>query len=193
MTTKEKIIDAATEIFAEKGYKGMTMKEIANEVGIKPPSVYAFFKSKEDVFLHIYKDILSRHLDLAMNSANQFRDKPIKEQLEQILLQVINFQFKESLQMKVLIRLMLFPPEFMANSITADFFEVEKKEHEMLSSIFKQGMENGEIRSGDCNAIATAMLCMMDGLFWEMQRYDEATFHERFEVIWEQFWIGIKC
>lgn len=69
MSTKEEIIKAATRLFAEKGYEGMTMKEIANEVGIKPPSVYAFFKSKEDVFMHIYNDILMGHLEVATENS----------------------------------------------------------------------------------------------------------------------------
>ena len=54
MSTRQSIIQAATEIFAEKGYEGMKMKEIAQKVGIKAPSLYAFFESKEHIFLHIY-------------------------------------------------------------------------------------------------------------------------------------------
>lgn len=192
MSTKEDIIQAATRLFAEKGYEGMTMKEIANEVGIKPPSVYAFFKSKEDVFMHIYNDILSGHLQITSNNAAEYRTQSAKEELDQLLSSVIEFQLKQSMKMKILLRLMLFPPDFVVDDAKAEFLKVEKKEHEILCTVFKKGMENGEIKEGDCSALASFLICIMDGLFWEMQRHDEAAFRERFEVIWRQFWEGIK-
>ncbi len=192
MSTKEDIIQAATRLFAEKGYEGMTMKEIAREVGIKPPSLYAFFKSKEDIFMHIYRGIISGHLQLAISNAETFFNQPAKAQLEQLLYQVIEFQFKESVEMKILIRLMIFPPVFIADSIKEEMLRIEKKEHDLLCGIFKRAMENGEIKQGDFVALATSMHCMMDGLFWEMQRYDESTFNERFAVIWKQFWKGVE-
>lgn len=94
--------------------------------------------------------------------------------------------------MKILLRLMLFPPDFVDDEAKAEFLKIEKKEHEMLCEIFKKGIENGKIQERDCSSLATLLLCLMDGLFWAMQRYDEKAFKERFEVIWNQFWLGIK-
>ena len=47
MTTKEKITEAALTLFAEKGYKGTSVKNIADAVGIKDASLYNHFKSKQ--------------------------------------------------------------------------------------------------------------------------------------------------
>ena len=49
MTTKEKILDAALTLFAENGYNGTSVEQIANIVGIKAPSLYKHFKGKEDI------------------------------------------------------------------------------------------------------------------------------------------------
>ena len=40
MSTKEKILDAALTLFAENGYDGTSVEQIANIVGIKAPSLY---------------------------------------------------------------------------------------------------------------------------------------------------------
>ena len=48
MSTKEKILDAALTLFAENGYDGTSVEQIANIVGIKAPSLYKHYKSKED-------------------------------------------------------------------------------------------------------------------------------------------------
>ena len=62
MSTKERILDAALTLFAENGYDGTSVEQIANAVGIKAPSLYKHFKGKEDilnrggVFRHFTED-----------------------------------------------------------------------------------------------------------------------------------------
>ena len=49
MQTKEKILNAALSLFAENGYDGTSVEQIAELVGIKAPSLYKHFKGKEDI------------------------------------------------------------------------------------------------------------------------------------------------
>jgi AcrR family transcriptional regulator len=46
---REQIIDAAMHVFAQKGFKRATNKDIANEAGITPGLIYHYFESKEAV------------------------------------------------------------------------------------------------------------------------------------------------
>ena len=50
MTTKQKILNEALTLFAEKGYSAVYVGEIADAVGIKTPSLYKHYKSKQDIF-----------------------------------------------------------------------------------------------------------------------------------------------
>ncbi|WP_406539466.1 TetR/AcrR family transcriptional regulator [Fibrobacter sp.] len=49
MSTKEKILETALTLFAKNGYNGTSMEQIAQDVGIKAPSLYKHFKGKEDI------------------------------------------------------------------------------------------------------------------------------------------------
>lgn len=49
MSTKEKILETALTMFAKNGYNGTSMEQIAQDVGIKTPSLYKHFKGKEDI------------------------------------------------------------------------------------------------------------------------------------------------
>ena len=51
--TKEKIFDAAIDLFSEYGYTGASIRGIAVSVGIKESSIYAHFINKEDILNHI--------------------------------------------------------------------------------------------------------------------------------------------
>ena len=57
MTTKERIIEEALTLFAEKGYQGTSVKNIADAVGIKDSSLYKHYKSKLELRFHIFQRI----------------------------------------------------------------------------------------------------------------------------------------
>lgn len=54
---RELIEATATELFAERGYKGASIEEIARRSGVTPPVVYDHFDSKLD----LYRSLLERH------------------------------------------------------------------------------------------------------------------------------------
>ena len=47
------ILDAATKIFAEKGYQYATISEVAKEAGISTGLLYSYFKNKLDLLLSV--------------------------------------------------------------------------------------------------------------------------------------------
>jgi len=47
--TRERILDAALELFAAQGFAGTSLRQIAQAVGIKESAIYAHFESKEAV------------------------------------------------------------------------------------------------------------------------------------------------
>jgi AcrR family transcriptional regulator len=47
--TKERIFDVALELFSEKGFDAVSVREIAREVGIRESSIYNHYKSKEAI------------------------------------------------------------------------------------------------------------------------------------------------
>ncbi len=50
---KERVLNAATDLFAERGFHRTEMDEIARRAGISKGSLYNYFKSKDELFLHI--------------------------------------------------------------------------------------------------------------------------------------------
>ena len=48
--TKQRILDKALELFSAKGYDSVSVGEIAKAVGIKAPSLYNHFPSKQAIF-----------------------------------------------------------------------------------------------------------------------------------------------
>ena len=57
MSKKEEIIEATLELASEYGLKSLSMSQIAERVGIKKPSLYNHFDSKESLINEMYKFI----------------------------------------------------------------------------------------------------------------------------------------
>lgn len=47
--TKKKVFLAAAKVFAENGYQGASMREVAKEAGIQASSIYNHYKNKESI------------------------------------------------------------------------------------------------------------------------------------------------
>lgn len=61
-TTDQRILEAATQLFYEKGYHAATMREVAAAVGIKAGSLYNHFPGKEDLLFRIARGTMDELL-----------------------------------------------------------------------------------------------------------------------------------
>ena len=81
MNTKSRILDASLTLFSEKGYRSVSVAQIANAVGIKAPSLYKHYKSKRDIFNGILAEMQTRYdkqtATLQMNGSNPSVDAGI--------------------------------------------------------------------------------------------------------------------
>lgn len=62
--TRKKILEAAEEIFANKGLAGARVDEIAKMAGVNKRMIYAYFESKENLYVTVLKIVYSRLAEL---------------------------------------------------------------------------------------------------------------------------------
>ena len=73
---RNQILDAATKVFAEKGFHRATIKDIARVAGIADGTIYTYFSSKTDVLLGILNrlnETTEREQQLASDSEQDIR------------------------------------------------------------------------------------------------------------------------
>ncbi len=100
---RRQIMEAALPVFAEKGFKGATNKDIGEQAGIAPGLIYHYFKSKEDLFNACIDEFLP--IDRVRLPLETMIDVP-PQQLLPLLLQGLNAIFQEPkffLVMRILI------------------------------------------------------------------------------------------
>jgi AcrR family transcriptional regulator len=77
--TREAIVDAAFELFAERGFDGTTIAQIADAADIAPRTFFSYFPSKDDVVFHDFEQNYAmvaawlRDRELGTNSIDALR------------------------------------------------------------------------------------------------------------------------
>jgi AcrR family transcriptional regulator len=63
---RARICAAAFDLFGEKGYDGASMNELAERVGIAKPSLYNYYRSKEELLIDLVERGMRQWLDHCM-------------------------------------------------------------------------------------------------------------------------------
>lgn len=109
METIDRIKHEAYILFAENGYAGTSMRDIANKVGIKAASIYSHYKSKEDLFIDLFKDCINEY-DIGVSLNDDHIDIPLEEKMLELLRVQVLFLEENPHLLKFLARIIFFPP-----------------------------------------------------------------------------------
>jgi TetR/AcrR family fatty acid metabolism transcriptional regulator len=60
---RQRILQAATRVFARKGYFGARVSEIARRAGVADGTIYLYFKSKQDLLVALFDEVMAEHLE----------------------------------------------------------------------------------------------------------------------------------
>jgi AcrR family transcriptional regulator len=157
--SREKIIRSATETFAQKGFRGAKMADIAKAANLTEPGLLHHFPNKTHLLIEVLKE----------------RDRIDSERMRATLQQNGNHLLEASIELvehnQTVPGLVQLFNLLLAESISADhpahefFIERYQREREHWVQAITQAQQNGEVRS-DISAETLAILtfAMMDGL-----------------------------
>jgi len=60
---REQIIDAAVEVFAEKGFYNAKVTDVAHTAGVADGTIYLYFKNKDDLLISLFESKMEKILD----------------------------------------------------------------------------------------------------------------------------------
>lgn len=83
-TTEQVIIEAARQIFIEKGYNEANMTDIAQRAGINRPALHYYFRTKERMLEAVYEDIVRSFMPKVVQLLTD-RNTPLFERMEKVV------------------------------------------------------------------------------------------------------------
>ncbi len=156
MSTKEKILDAALTLFAENGYDGTSVEQIANGVGIKAPSLYKHYKSKEDILNALIDSAEARYEEMFGSENNIGKVPESPEEFIRVTMERISFTMNDPKIRKI--RMLLVQEQFRNERIS----EVTTRHQldgiqRMFAKIIKRMMDEGIAKKDDPELLAVEL------------------------------------
>lgn len=156
---REALLDATDRLLSSRGYKKMTIDDLAREVGIGKGSVYLHFSSKEEIALSHVDRIVERVKDRLKIIAE--KDISQKEKLREMILVRVLFRFDSVQHYTQSLNDLLssLRPKLLARR--ENYFAEEAA---IFAEVIERGQANGEFASGDVIEIAETFLLATNSL-----------------------------
>lgn len=160
--TKQKIIEKALELFSERGYDSVSVGEIAQAVGIKAPSLYNHYPSKQAIFEAIVASTAERYQrdtdKIQIHVEDDRRDASSFVHItEEALFQKVRQIFEYSLHDDVIrrFRKMMTIEQFRSPELGAMYSQrYVDRVVQYHAGIFRELIQAGEIREEDPQTLA---------------------------------------
>ncbi len=130
--SRQQIIDAAFELFAETGYQKTSIAAISKKAGVSKGLIYHYFDSKEDVLIGIFEMLT----DMGDQIIDAGQDKSPKEHLKEVITQAFSFVEHQHGLGKLMISLALQPDAL--EPIKAQLQEGNHHQIERFAEIFEE-------------------------------------------------------
>ena len=165
-TRKDRIMDAALRIFAEKGFQIATITEISKEAGVSEATIYEYFGTKEDLLFAIPEKITNETLEKSTKVIPYI--KGVEGKIRAILLFYVQL-YQSNPHYSALVLLQLMSNKRFRQ--TPAHAAIRRSSHALLDCI-KEGIDDGTFKKDSNPYLIRSMLMgTIEHLFihWHMQ------------------------
>lgn len=192
MSKKDEIIDAASHLFSEKGYE-LSMSDIAKQVGIKTPSLYSHFESKEEIISIVIENEMTRLYSHLNQTIDGLENESVELKLKSLYLSVFDY-FDTSGKLQIMRRLPLLDDSLIKEKCKETIRIQDGIFSSKMKKLMEEGIASGEVRKDATNGVMLLYLATIQGLLDVklLYRYSAAEMERYSLAAWEAYWNGIK-
>jgi AcrR family transcriptional regulator len=161
---KSQILNAAEEVFTEKGFDQARMEDIADQTGLSKGTLYLYFKSKDDLIIAILDRLFQR--EFGQMEKLVVADRTARACVEE-------FTDLATRDVSAMLRLLPIFYQFLALAFRNKYVQHALKQYlnsflDILTPIIQRGIDSGEFRAVDAREVALAAGAIFEGtiLLW---------------------------
>ena len=172
--TKERILEAALEMFSQNGYAGTNIRELSASLGLVKSGVYKHYESKEAIWNALLDEMIA-YYEEHFGAPEHLPSVPKSlEELVQVTMQMVNFTVHD--ERIIMTRKVLTLEQFRdvrGRELATKHFLTGLTE--MFTRIFTGMMEKGLLREDDPEMLAFAYTAPISALIHLCDREPEKT------------------
>jgi len=151
--SKQNILRAACDVFAERGYEKASIREVAKRAQISVGGIYIYFPNKQQ----LYTGLMQSQMDEFLGRVQALRSEAPLTALRMLIDLYMELAVTKTKMLSTGIK--EYDLEFK-RPIRHAFF---KAQHRIIVDVLKNGVRNGSLRSMDCPETALMILVTLRG------------------------------
>jgi TetR/AcrR family fatty acid metabolism transcriptional regulator len=166
---RQRILDAATRVFARRGYFAARVSDIAQRARIADGTIYLYFRNKEDILVSLFDEVMSEHIARGREELRGLAGAPAK--LRAIAAHHLRL-LGENADLAVVFQVELRQSTKYMERFTASWF---RDYLELLTGIIEEGQREGTLREElPRKVVAKALFGALDEMVtsWILGRKD---------------------
>lgn len=148
------IIEAAIEVFAERGFGAAKLEEVARRAGVSKGTIFVYFATKNDLFRAVARYTLASNLTPVQQAAAEL-DRPLSDIVRMLLARAANLGESRTSSIG---RLLINEARQFPDLARVWHEEVVGKVLGFLGMAIERGQTRGEVRPGDARLYAFSIM-----------------------------------
>ena len=192
MDTKKAIVFAMIEEFSEKGYMA-SMSDLSKRVGIKVPSIYSHYKSKDEIILLCIKDEIKNFKIYYHTYLQDLKTRSTESILKDLFYAYIQY-FKNVSKLRFWNNFDLIPNIELRKEGLNLYIEYMLELELEIKQIFSFGVSSGELRADLDKEAYLMYIILIQGVLRGMLKLEEISVNSTkyYEKVWQMYWKTIK-
>ncbi|MDP3137214.1 MAG: TetR family transcriptional regulator [Burkholderiaceae bacterium] len=150
-----KILDAALQLFYEKGFSGTSVEAVADRLGVTKPFIYTYFENKDALLTAIYEQLTERLLDVLEQSRSQ-QETPSRQ-----LRAFVEHFARENTVSQMIATVYLQEEKHLDKRFLKNIKAREKALDRRLTELIQHGVDVGVFEVEDASVAALAITGMV--------------------------------
>jgi AcrR family transcriptional regulator len=142
----EEIINAALEVFADRGFAATKLEDVARKAGVTKGTIYLYFENKEALFKALVRQTIVPVIAQGEALAQSFTGSA-RELFEQLIREY--FRLVGDTALASIPRLMIAESQNFPELARFYYEEVVTRGHRLMSGVLERGIKAGEFRRVD--------------------------------------------
>jgi AcrR family transcriptional regulator len=154
---EQRIFDVAKELFTQRGFSNVAMRDICRAAKVTPPTIYYYFKNKEALFDAVVRETIS--MSEFINRLDSECDKAESDdsKIQAFTRTYLSYFPKNLINVGLYVRDSTKLDSVGRNTLSSELTRIQS----ILTGIVRKGITAGSFRSTDARMAAECLLGMM--------------------------------
>ena len=141
---ENEVLEHATRLFAERGFAGTSLQDVATSMGLKRPALYYYFKSKEELLDRLISQAVTDPANQLKDIAAQ-TDLDAAERLHAIAHRIVTWNLTHTDRFLLLVK----SESELSPATRAKFDESRRAATDIVTAVIAEGVSTGLFRPVD--------------------------------------------